>query len=590
MKQFFLTMAGVFAGLLLFFIGLPLVLIVIVAASAHPAPAPTNTILSLDLRAPITDQASRSPLAFLNNSSLSVASIVQGLRLAENDPNVKALLVRLPEGGMTPAAADEIRVALRHFRGSGKLVVAHSQGLYPSGVTTATYMVGSAADQFWMQPSASLQAVGLATEEMFFKRFFDRYGVKAEYEQRYEYKNAVNPFLHDDYTPAHREATTTMLGAIYGAEIATAAQDRKKDPNRLRQMLEAGPYDAAQARDAGLIDKVGQVQEVQASLRGTVGDGEAHFIDFTAYHPAAPTVSTSSAIAVIGAEGEIVTGTSHEGAFGSQSGVFSDDIARAFRVAVDDKAVKAIVFRVSSPGGSDTASEEILAAVRAAKAAGKPVVVSMGAYAASGGYWISSGASEIIANPTTLTGSIGVFGGKLAYGPALAKFGVDTRQITIGNDYAGAFGVNDGFTPAQRAQFSAWMDRIYAGFIQRVAEGRKLAPARVREIAKGRVWTGVQAQELGLVDKLGGFDLAVTEAKKLAGLKPDEPITLDYLPKSRSPFEGLGQAVETGADSARAVISLGQTLRDPRAQSMLRTLHQIDARPQETTVLAPGLN
>lgn len=590
MKQFFLTMAGVFAGLVLFFVGLPILLIVVIAANARPATPPANTILSLDLRNAISDQDPRSPLAFLGGRNLSVTSIVRGLRQAETDSNVKALLVRLPEGGMTPATADEIRNAMRHFRGSGKLVVAHSQGLYPSGITTASYMVGAAADQYWMQPSASLQAVGLATEEMFFKRFFDRYGVKAEYEQRYEYKNAVNPYLHDDYTPAHRESTTAMLTSIYGAEIATAAQDRKQDPEKLRKLLEAGPYDAAQAKDVGLIDKVGEVQEVQASLRGVVGDGEAHFIDFASYHPTPVPVTTSNAIAVIGAEGAIVTGTSHDSGFGEQSNVYSDDIARAFRQAVDDKSVKAIVFRVSSPGGSDTASEEILAAVKAAKAAGKPVVVSMGAYAASGGYWISSAASEIIANPTTLTGSIGVFGGKIAFGPALSKFGVDTRQITVGNDYAGSFGVGQGFTQEQRTHFSAWMDRIYDGFIQRVAEGRKLAPARVREIAKGRVWTGLQAKDLGLVDKLGGFDLAVAEAKKLAGLKVEDPVTLNYLPKARSPFEGFGQAVETGADSARALVSLGETLRDPRTQSMLRTMHRIDARPQETTVLAPGLD
>ncbi len=586
MKQFFLTMAGVFAGLVVFFVGLPILLIVIIASSAKPAQTPSNAILSLDLRTAITDQAPRNPLAFLSNRALSVSEIVQGLRQAESDTHVKALLVRLPEGGMAPAAADEIRTALRHFRGSGKLVVAHSQGIYPGGITTASYMVGAAADQFWMQPAASLQVVGLASEELFFKRAFDKYGVKADYEQRYQYKNAVNPFLYDDFTPAHREATTGWLTSVYLAEIATAAQDRKQDGQKLKATLEDGPYDADKARELGLIDKVGGVQEAQASLRGIVGDADVKFIDFASYD-LKDTDGSGPAIAVIGAEGEIVTGTGRSSGFGEQRGVHSDDIARAFRTATEDKAVKAIVFRVSSPGGSDTASEQILASVRAARAAGKPVVVSMGTYAASGGYWISSGATEIIANPTTLTGSIGVFGGKFALGPAMAKFGVDARQITVGGAYAGAFGTGEGFTPGQRAQFSAWMDRIYEGFIQRVADGRKLSVERVRDIAKGRVWTGLQAKELGLVDKLGGFDTAVAEARRLAGVKSDETVVLRWYPKTKSPFEGFGQAVEAGADSAHALIDLGRTLNDPQTRAAIRAVHRLNARAEDTSVLAP---
>ena len=298
------------------------------------------------------------------------------------------------------------------------------------------------------------------------------------------------------------------------------------------EALQGGPYDADRAKALGLIDKVGEVQEAEASLRGVVGEDEPHFLDFSAYHGPEPRTGAST-IAVIGAEGEITTGGARASGLSSESGVHSDEVAAAFRAAIDDHAVKAIVFRVSSPGGSDTASEEILAAVRAAKASGKPVVVSMGTYAASGGYWISSQASEIIANPTTLTGSIGVFGGKIAIGPALARFGVDTRPIGLGNSYAAAFGTADGFTPDQRKALSGWMDGIYGAFVQRVAEGRRLPVERVREIAKGRVWTGAQAKALGLVDQLGGFDFAVAEAKRLAKIAPDDTVTLEFLPKDK---------------------------------------------------------
>ena len=588
MKQFFLTMAGVFAGLSLFFVVLPITVVLLALASARPAEAPSNSILTLDLRTAIADQAPHSPLAFLTSHTLSVTQIVQGLRAAEGDSRIKALFIRLPEGGMTPAVADEVRGAIRHFRGSGKLVVAHSQGIYPSGFSSATYMVGASADQFWMQPQASLQAVGVASEAMFFKRFFDRYGLKAAFEQRYEYKNAVNPFLYDDFTPAHKESTLSYMGSIYAIEIGTAAQDRKKDPQQLLEALQGGPYDADRAKALGLIDKVGEVQEAEASLKGVVGEDEPHFLDFAAYHGPEPRTGAST-IAVIGAEGEITTGGARASGLSSESGVHSDEVAAAFRAAIDDHAVKAIVFRVSSPGGSDTASEEILAAVRAAKASGKPVVVSMGTYAASGGYWISSQASEIIANPTTLTGSIGVFGGKIAIGPALARFGVDTRPIGLGNSYAAAFGTADGFTPDQRKALSGWMDGIYGAFVQRVAEGRRLPVERVREIAKGRVWTGAQAKALGLVDQLGGFDFAVAEAKRLAKIAPDDTVTLDFLPKTHSPFDSLGDGVQTAATGLKALVFLGQTLDDPRTRSLTRVVAHATSGPEASSVLDPAL-
>ena len=167
---------------------------------------------------------------------------METLRHAEHDSRVKGLLIRLPEGGLSPAAADELGLAIRAFRASGKPVIAHSQGIYPSGVSTAAYMLGAASGQFWMQPSSSLQSVGLSTEETFFKRAFDKYGVKADYEQRYQYKNAVNPFLYDDFTPAHREAELGWMNSIYDTELAEAAADRKLDPARLKTTLEAGPY------------------------------------------------------------------------------------------------------------------------------------------------------------------------------------------------------------------------------------------------------------------------------------------------------------------------------------------------------------
>ena len=489
---------------------------------------------------------------------------------------------------MEPAQSDELRLAFKHFRAAGKPILAHSQGLYPSGVVTATYMLGASTGNLWMQPGASFQVTGLASEEVFFKRLFDKYGVKADYEQRYEYKNAVNPFLHDDYTAAHKESTLSWMGSVYRTGLTTAALDRKKNPAALQASIEAGPYLAEDAARLGLIDKVGQVREAQTAILAKAGEG-AKLVDFDDYMRANHDRSTGSgpAIAVIEGEGAIVTGM--DGArnpFSGGSTIFSDDLSKAIYDAVEDKNVKAIVLRISSPGGSDTASEQILAAVRAAKAAKKPVVVSMGTYAASGGYWISSQASAIVAQPTTLTGSIGVYGGKFALGPALAKYGVDVRETTVGSPYAGAFGMGQEFSASDQAAFAGWMDRIYANFVARVSEGRRLPEARVREIAKGRVWTGAQARQLGLVDEIGGFYQAVDKAKALADLTGE--VRLKRMTRQSSPFEALESALGVSATSLQTLAAAAWILGDPRAQSTLDGL--VDERLRSggrAAVLAP---
>ena len=587
MKQFLITAAGVFAGLVIFMVGVPFVLIAMAASAAGPAPTPARAVLELDLREPLSDQSPQNPLASFARRGHSAMSIIEGLRRAESDDRVKGVLIRLPENGVEPGLADELRLAIKHFRASGKPVIAHSQGLYPSGVVTATYMLGAAAGDLWMQPGASFQVTGLSNEDLFFKRFFDKYGVKADYEQRYEYKNAVNGYLYDDYTPAHREATLSWLGSVYETDLAAAAADRKQQPAALKASLEAGPYLAEEALTKGLIDRVGQVREAQDALKRQAGAG-AQMMDFEDYaHGRTPRErGTGPAIAVIEAEGDIVTGKDQGGnPLRGGSSIYADDIADAFYDAIKAKDVKAIVFRLNSPGGSDTASEQILAAIRAAKAAGKPVVVSMGTYGASGGYWVSSEASAIVAEPSTLTGSIGVFGGKFALGDAAARFGVDIRQLGVGSPYASAFSLGKEFTPDQRAAFAHWMDRIYDNFVQRVADGRKLPVDRVRQIAKGHVWTGAQAKALGLVDQLGGFYDAVDRAKQLAGISGEA--RLKRMSPSGSPFEALQKMLGVSASSARTLAAAAWVFGDPRAQSILDQLADARLRTEGATVLAP---
>jgi len=590
MKQFLITAAGVFAGLVIFLIGVPIVLIGMAMSATAPAPTPAKTVLELDLRDPLTDQAPHNPLWGIGRNSTSVMSIIETLRRAEKDDKVKGLLVRLPESGIEPGMADEIRLAFNHFRAAGKPIYAHSQGLYPAGIVTTTYMLGRATDQFWMQPGASLQVAGVATEDIFLKRFFDKYGVVPQYEQRYEYKNAVNGYLHSDYTPAHKEATLSWMGSVYQSNLAFAAIDRKADPAALRRTLEAGPYLAEDALALRLVDHLGQVRQAEQALLDKAGDG-AKSLDFDDYadnRSARDAARPGDAIAVIEAEGPIMTGKDKgSNPFTGGKTIYSDDLAEAILRAAKASSIKAIVLRVNSPGGSDTASEQILDAIRVAKSKGKPVVVSMSTYAASGGYWIASEASAIVAQPTTLTGSIGVFGGKFAVGPALAKFGIDIRDTGVGGDYAGAFGLGQAFTPAQRAAFAGWMDRIYGNFITRVATGRNLPPERVREIAKGRVWTGAQAKGLGLVDEIGGFYQAVDKAKQLAKLEGD--VTLRRMTPQEGAFEALQNALGVSATSARSLAAAAWVFGDPRAQSIIDSVAEAKLRGSQGggTVLAP---
>ena len=588
MKQFFLTVLGVFLGLILFVVVVPIVLITAAVSSASSAPVTaSNTVLELDLRDGLSDQDSINPFAAFGGSGLSVMEVVDALAQAGDDRHVKALLIRLPEAGMTPAAADEVRQAVRRFRASGKVVIAHSQGFQPVGTTISSYMVGASASELWMQNTASFQLTGFSADQIFLGRAFDKYGVNAQFEQRYEYKNAVNEYTQSDFTPAHREAMDAATTEIYTSAIANAASDRKLTPASLRATIEGGPWSSAEALQHKLIDKIGQVEEAEAEVKRRAGNG-AELVELGEYASARGQRSGSGrkAIAIVGGEGAIMTGTGGGGGFGGGSSIHSDDLAGALYEAIEDKDVKAIVFRVSSPGGSPEASEQILAAVRAAKAAGKPVVVSMGSYAASGGYWISSEADYIVAQPSTLTGSIGVYGGKFVLANALGRFGVDIRELSVGGDYADALSPAHPFTAAQRAAYSASIDRTYEEFIARVASGRHLAPARVREIARGRVWTGRQAKDLGLVDELGGLHEAIIQARRLADIPTDESVRFKRYPTPESPWEALSSAFGVSSEAARVLVGIGGVMSDPQAQVMLRRIEADRMRGTGASVLA----
>jgi protease-4 len=283
-------------------------------------------------------------------------------------------------------------------------------------------------------------------------------------------------------------------------------------------------------------------------------------------------------IAIVQGEGAIISGPPETGIFANQDVMNSDRIAEALLEASEDDDVAAIVFRVSSPGGSVVASDQILTALRTARERGKPIVVSMGEVAASGGYYVSTYANEIVASPSTITGSIGVVGGKLIIGPAIDHYlSTNTETITVGSPMVEMFTSERPFNQAERAAFAGFIDRAYNGFLALVAEGRGMTPEAVRAVAGGRVWTGRQALERGLVDHLGGFSVAVGRARALAGIAEDDRVQLRFYPAPENPFESLERLFGTSAESAEALVRLNAALSDPRLQRALEAVREEDA-------------
>jgi protease-4 len=283
-------------------------------------------------------------------------------------------------------------------------------------------------------------------------------------------------------------------------------------------------------------------------------------------------------IAIVQGEGAIVSGPENDDIFADDSAMNSDRIAEALLDASDDEDVAAIVFRVSSPGGSVVASDQILAALRTAQERGKKIVVSMGDVAASGGYYVAAYADEIIAEPSTITGSIGVLGGKLIIGGAMDHYlSSNTETITVGSPLVEMFSADRPFNPAERAAFAGFIDRAYAQFIALVAEGREMTPEQVRAVAGGRVWTGQQALQHGLVDSLGGFSHAVSRARALAGIEEDARVQLRFYPAQENPFESLGRLFGASSESVEALVRINAALSDPRVQRAMSVMREEDA-------------
>ena len=510
-----------------------LIAVLVVVGLAQGDGLPGKMVLTLDLRNAIADSAAARPVPW-GAREPSVMDVVLGLDAAGRDGRVKGVLVKLGNGALSSAQGEEIAAAFQRLRGHGKFVIAQASAFYGAGL--GDYLAASAANQIWVQPKSDFSVSGAGVGEVFLRGLLDKVGAVPQIAKRAEYKSAADMYMEKQMTPADREQLTALTGSVYESGIAAIAKARKLTPDAVRQGLAASPQFSEDAKKAGLIDRIGYDDEAKGAALARAGDG-ARDVRLAEYARSVQPVFDTANIAIVEAAGEIRDGTAGDRLLDGGGGIASDDLSEAIRQATKNKDIRAIVLRVDSPGGSVSASDQILHAVKAAQKAGKPVVVSMGSVAASGGYYISTSANAIVAEPATITGSIGVLTGKVSFGKSLTLAGVGSAQVAAGANTL----MDSPFTPysdEQWARINAQADAVYDDFTAKVAAGRKLPIAKVREVARGRVWSGADAKTHGLVDRLGGFWTAADLAAKLGKVEPADMVFKVY-PAPKSLFDSL---------------------------------------------------
>ena len=473
----------------------------------------------------------------------TVRGFVDMLRKAKRDPRIKTVLLR-PSSLQLPywAKVQELRDAVLDFRKSGKTVVAFLE--YGGD---REYYLATAASTIFMVPSSPLDLTGVASYEIFLRGAFDKIGAYPDFIHIGDYKSATNQLTEKGFTKAHREMTESLNRDTYEQLVRGIAQSRKKSEPDVRTLLDQGPFVPEEALRLGLVDDLAYEDELDDRLPALHARSKDTWVEGSDYQRSAGqgTGSARSRIAVLYAVGTITSGKS---AFDPLNGstLGSDTIIEQIRRVRDDDSIKAIVLRIDSPGGSSIASDVIwreLMITRDQKPS-RPLITSMSDLAASGGYYIALPGQVIVAQPGTLTGSIGIFTGKIAIGGALDKIGV-TRETVISGANADLESPFTPFTPAQRAKMLQLMQGFYEDFVEKTAQSRKTTPERIDAVAQGRVWTGEQAKERGLVDTLGGLDTAVAIAKERAHIPASEEVELIEYPGRRSLYEALSEELGT---------------------------------------------
>jgi protease IV len=516
-----------------------------------------NSVLALRVAGSLPDYTPDDPFKrFFGGPDQSLTGLVMQFKKAKVDKRIKAIVLDVDMSGVGWAKAEELRDAIADFRTSGKPVYAYIEfGL------NKEYYIATACDKIVVPPPGELFITGLAADVMFFRGSLDKLGIYPDIFQIGKYKSVGDMFTQKKMTDAHREYVNSLLDDLFDRYIAGIAQARHKSPEDVRKLIDDAPYNAAKAKEVGLIDEAVYRDELEREVKASLGYKDSDQfapVKASEYRDVSPEslgLNKGEKVAVIYATGDIGSGRSENSPSGGQS-IGSDTLAKALTDAAADKSIKAIVMRVDSPGGSGLASDIIWHAVEAANQK-KPVVISMGDVAASGGYYISASASKIVAQPSSITGSIGVVAGKPVMKGLYDWLGISNEYVLRGKE-AGMFRETEKFSDDERAKFEDWIKTTYYNdFVPKVAKGRHKDPKDVDAVGQGRVWTGAQAKDRGLVDEFGGLDRAIEVAKQLANIPADKGVERVILPY---PQTFLQELLSGGGDNSNTQIEQQRAL------------------------------
>ena len=525
-------------------------------------------IIELDLEQPLVEKPNSLMASLGVSEPLSLRGAIETLERASHDPHVKVLVARINTGAAGLARNQELRDAVMRFRASGRKAIAFAETFGEVAPSNGGYYLATAFDEIYLQPTGDLGLTGLRAESPFYRGTFDKLGMTPRGGHRHEYKNALNTYTQTELTTAHRESLESLLGSQFSQMVRGISERRKISEAKLRELVNSGPYLAKEALHAGFVDGLLYRDEVYAKAHEIAGQ-KAELLYLDKYRKRAGGAFDKGAhVAVITGSGAVQRGESEFNFMLNDSVMGSDTLTAAFRAAADDDKVKAIIFRVDCPGGSVVASDAILREAGRARKKGKPVIVTMGNLGASGGYYVALDADRVLAQPGTITGSIGVLRMKLVTREFWNKLGMTYGEVETARN-ASIWSAQADYSPEQQGKLDAWLDHVYAEFTGKVAASRRLPIERVQEIAKGRVWTGEQALELGLIDEVGGWHASIAAARSAARLKSDAPVKLVDFPKKQSIVERLLKKPKNSehatilaqvAESIRPAVSLAKQL------------------------------
>ncbi len=541
---------------------------VLVSSLTEPDPLPAErSILTLTIDGPYPEQEQPlTPAAVLSGSVSAqppIRHVVQALTNAATDPRIAGLMVYFGNSPIGVGQAQEIRDALIAFRVSGKPAYGFAETMGEGGNGTLQYYMASALEQVWLQPSGLVATLGFAVEMPFLRGLLDDMGVMPQFETRKDFKTAFNSLTEYAMTEPQMRALSALVDGWTNQVVQAVSAARSLENTEVRRLIDRSPLLADEARTAGLVDALGYRDEVDMALATAAGT-EAR-LDFGAYMAVLEQVELppeARRIALVTGTGPIILDAGDNGLDLGPVEFDARTVANAINDAVDDPEVAAIVLRIDSPGGSYVGSDVVWRSVRRARDKGMPIIASLGDVAASGGYYVAMGADRIVAQPGTLTGSIGVVSGKFVFAEAARKWGVTWDGVSSGRN-ARMFSPAKPFDYMERQRLNAILDAIYADFTGKAAEARDLDSQAIEAAAQGRVWTGTDAREMGLVDDLGGLALALTLARDEASLPRDTPLDIRVYPQPSGMEAWIGRLLaDTGvgamADGVSVLARLGR--------------------------------